>query len=163
VFVRCRPLVVFCFALLAICPTISVAEADDARVAGRASAQALELRLVAPCCWNQTLEVHESEVASALRKEIRERLASGEPSEAIEDDFALRYGERIRAVPKGRDPRTTVPVLIGALMLFGALGLVALGRRWTRRSATTSRVEDAFERPVADDYDGELEDELQRL
>ena len=30
----------------------------------------LERRLFAPCCWSQTLDVHESELASSLRREI---------------------------------------------------------------------------------------------
>src|SRR5262245_9645491 len=44
----------------------------------------LEGRLLAPCCWIQTLDVHGSEVAVGLRTEIRHRLRAGESAGAIE-------------------------------------------------------------------------------
>lgn len=93
---------------------------------------ALGARLIAPCCWTQTLDVHESELATALRLEIRGRLLAGEAADAIEDDLAKRYGERIRAVPKGRDPRGTGAIAIGVGALLAALMLVRMVRGWTR-------------------------------
>jgi cytochrome c-type biogenesis protein CcmH len=49
----------------------AVAHADaGAEHTQRRSALALELRLLAPCCWVQTLDVHESELATALRSEM---------------------------------------------------------------------------------------------
>lgn len=151
----------FFVALLALWPALGRGEAGEPHLAGQASAHALELRLVAPCCWNQTLDVHESEVAAVLRQEIRARLANGETSAVIEDDFARRYGERIRAVPRGRDPLLAVPLLIGALMTLSALGLIALGRRWTRQGLAPPTIETRT--TLADDYDGRLDEELQRL
>ncbi|HMJ15590.1 MAG TPA: hypothetical protein VK524_29440, partial [Polyangiaceae bacterium] len=41
-------------------------------------ADRLEGRIRAPCCWNQTLDIHSSEIASALKREIRTRLRKGE-------------------------------------------------------------------------------------
>lgn len=95
---------------------------------------AVEARLLAPCCWNQTLEVHASPLADELRAEIRARLAAGETGAAIEDDLAARYGERIRALPRGEDPlRSLGPgVALGLLVVGGVLLLV--GRRWRARS-----------------------------
>jgi cytochrome c-type biogenesis protein CcmH len=62
-------------------------------------AERLEGRLLAPCCWSQTLDIHGSEIANSLRHEIRTRLKSGEAADAIEASLVARYGERIRAVP----------------------------------------------------------------
>lgn len=91
-------------------------------------------RLLAPCCWNQTLEVHDSEIARQLRAELRVRLMAGEAPQAIERDLVLRYGERILAVP-GRDSRQDIVWLVLVAMIAALLGLVAAGRRWRARSS----------------------------
>ncbi len=124
---------------------------------------ALQGRLMAPCCWTQTLDVHESEISTQLRAEIHTRLGRGESAEAIEDDFASRFGEQIRAMPKGRDPLRRVPALVGGAMLLSAVGLFWVLRRWARRGdeGAPSVVEPA--EAAGDDYDARLDDELRRL
>lgn len=134
--------------------------ASDHDVAGE-GARALEGRLLAPCCWIQTLDVHESELATALRAEIAERLRRGEASEAIEDDLAARFGERIRAVPRGEDPRSFVAAGAFAGMLVALVGLLALLRSWVRRGAVTQPAAEGA--PPRDEYDERLDDELARL
>ena len=37
-------------------------------------ASRLEGRIMAPCCWNQTIDIHGSEPSYELRREIRRRL-----------------------------------------------------------------------------------------
>ena len=123
---------------------------------------ALQGRLMAPCCWTQTLDVHESEISTQLRAEIHNRLARGESAAAIEDDFAARFGEQIRAVPKGRDPLRRVPLLVGGAMLLSAVGLFWVLRRWARRGDEgATDVEPAA--AARDEYDARLDDELRRL
>lgn len=100
----------------------------------RGEAQEVFGRLLAPCCWAQTLDVHESDVASTLRSEIAARLLVGESTHAIEDDLAARYGERIRAVPRGRDTRTSVAVWVFAAMAIALLVLCLVAQRWVRRN-----------------------------
>jgi cytochrome c-type biogenesis protein CcmH len=117
------------FSLLAY---VSSVAAEQDRVPG---ARALESRLIAPCCWTQTLDVHESEPAAALRREIDRRLRGGETAPQIEDALALRYGERIRAVPRGQDPRSEIPLAVGLVMLVGICALVLVARRWRSASA----------------------------
>lgn len=117
-------------------------------------ARALEGRLIAPCCWTQTLDVHESEPASALRSEIAARLRQGQSSASIEADLAARYGARIHAVTPHADARPVIPAVTGAGMLASALALAAWGRR---RKALAI----APERPAADDYDARLDAELE--
>ena len=122
----------------------------------------LEGRLLAPCCWTQTLDMHESELATSLRHEIRHRLSSGEAATAIEDDFAGRYGERIRAVPKGGDVRVAVPITAGLLAVICGAGLVFLVLRWTRRGSAS--LERAPERSARRDaYDDRIDDALRDL
>jgi cytochrome c-type biogenesis protein CcmH/NrfF len=113
--------------------TRALAETGSAlRRADRASE--LEQRLLAPCCWAQTLDVHESDLSTALRIEIRARLSSGEHPLAIEDGLAARFGERIRAVPRGNDVRAVVPVAIGTGMVLSLFALLLFVRRGRRLS-----------------------------
>lgn len=119
-------------------------------------------RLVAPCCWNQTLDIHDSELATRLRVEIAERLKAGESSLAIEDDMAARYGERIRAVPRARDPRQSMALLVVAAMAGVLFALFALARRWTRRRTTNSDDSVLADEPRTE-YDARLDHELARV
>jgi cytochrome c-type biogenesis protein CcmH len=141
-------------------------ERDSTPAAGEVT---LERRLLAPCCWNQTLDMHESDLASSLRGEVRARLHAGEPASTIEDDLVARYGERIRAVEKGRDPGGAMPFLVGlGALSIGAL-LVVMVRRWRRSPASARSREDmrgAASKVVQspdDPYDTRLDDELRAL
>lgn len=107
----------------ALVATAAIAEEDAA---------SLIARLRAPCCWNQTLDVHASPSADGLRDEIRRRAAEGETVAAIEADVVKRYGERIRAVPSAG---FLTPLGIFGLMggLFILIATIAMGVRMTRK------------------------------
>jgi cytochrome c-type biogenesis protein CcmH/NrfF len=91
-------------------------------------------RLLAPCCWREPLRAHPSELAEQLRSEIRRRLADGEAVGRIEADFVSRYGERIRALPEGSDPRWMILFASAALSTTGLLALFFMARPRLRRS-----------------------------
>jgi cytochrome c-type biogenesis protein CcmH len=120
---------------LALAPALASAGPTEATPRGSGSGSADEVygRLVAPCCWNQTLDVHDSELATTLRLEVATRLSAGEPALSIEDDLARRYGERVRAVPRGNDTRTFVGASVFAAMAVLLIGLCILAQRWVRR------------------------------
>jgi cytochrome c-type biogenesis protein CcmH len=96
-------------------------------------AERLEGRLLAPCCWAQTLDIHGSEIANSLRREIRTRLKAGEQPEVIEQSLVARYGERMRAVPD-RVPLDMMGSLgwLGAAVSAGFLAFVLW--QWRKRS-----------------------------
>lgn len=147
--------------LLSLCAGRAHAQAPAPRRNTQASE--LEQRLLAPCCWTQTLDIHDSELVSSLRKEIRSRLGRGEAPAAIEDDFVRRFGERVRAVPKGRDPRTTVPTVVGLLMLSTIAALFRMvWRAHTRASVQRAEPRDE-EAAEIDAYDKQLAEELARV
>jgi cytochrome c-type biogenesis protein CcmH len=124
---------------------------------------ALEQRLVAPCCWVQTLDVHDSPVARDLRAEIHRRLAAGEPAPKIEADLVARYGDRIRAMPPGNPLAKTAAVVFGAVAL-AALLLVLLVRRWVKRDRTAEAADaPAKDAAARDEYDDELDDQLRKM
>lgn len=142
---------------LSLSPALASAHEGDDAVVG---AGTIEGRLLAPCCWTQTLDVHESPLADALRAEIRARLRRGESAAAIESDLVTRYGERVRAVPAGRDTRGTVPVLVGLGMLGSVVGLVFVVRRWVRRSVSPPPPAPGAPR---DAWDARIDEELRAL
>ncbi|WP_437669745.1 cytochrome c-type biogenesis protein CcmH [Sorangium sp. So ce131] len=121
--------------------------------------RALAARLLAPCCWDQTLDVHESEVASALRREIRARLRRGEAADAIEQDLVARYGDRLRAAPSsGLLGKVALGLMLGIAATF--LGVFALLRSWRRSAEQPAPSDVAVTTGVRDEYDERLDNEL---
>jgi cytochrome c-type biogenesis protein CcmH len=145
------------------------ADASDAGARAQSAASALgsaapneaivEGRLLAPCCYTQTLDVHESPMATELRLEVRTRLAAGESPEAVEDDFAARYGEQVRAVPRGRDPRGSMFLSATGVLVAAGIGLGLLVRRWRRTPLDAPR---AVPEP-RDAFDERIDAELREL
>ena len=147
-------------AVLSLAPASALAHDEPAVVVE--GARAIEGRLLAPCCWKQTLDVHESPLADQLRSEIRARLRRGEAGASIEADMVVRYGERVRAVPAGRDTRSTVPVFVGVAMLGSVVALAFAVRRWTRRHVDPAPPAPT---PLASKnaYDARVDEELRLL
>lgn len=134
--------------------------ADEARAPH--GARTLMSHVVAPCCWRQTIDAHDSELAAELRREVYARLRAGELPEAIEDDFVRRYGHRVLALPGDTDPSGVLPVVVGAAMVVSLLGLVAWVRM-RRRDDWDAEVPQAATRASgAADYDARLDAELAR-
>lgn len=146
-------------------PHVAHADQADQAVSGILSeripgAERIEGRLLAPCCWNQTLDTHGSEIAYALRREIRTRLKAGETPAQVEADLIDRYGPRLRAVPDG------VPLEGAALLGWAGIGLAGVGLavllvRWRRaRTLSAPAAAEAVERDALDER---LDAELRRL
>jgi len=126
-------------ALLAIIPGY----AKDARPA--AADPALEKRVMAlsselRClvCQNQTIADSNADLASDLRKEIREKMQQGASNSEIIDFMVARYGDFVLYRPPLKT--TTFLLWFGPLLLLaaGALVLVRLVRR--RRPAADAEM-----------------------
>ena len=100
----------------------------------------LEATLLAPCCWNQTLDNHNSDVANEVRREIRVRLLAGEDVDTVRAAMARKYGERIVAVP---DDSPLATVALGLGIAVGVAGLIAAWAliRWRRKSEEAEAAE----------------------
>lgn len=124
-------------------------------------AAVLEGKILAPCCWNQTIDIHGSEPAMALRREIRRRLRAGETEETITASLVGRYGPKILAVPPGSPLKSVAAVM--ALSMGGA-GILAFGmlKRWRARSAPAEGKRKKTE-PVDEKLDARLDAELKAL
>ncbi|HET7545090.1 MAG TPA: cytochrome c-type biogenesis protein CcmH [Polyangiaceae bacterium] len=148
-------------------PAASVAPEDDygddiqGDVPG---ASALEGRLMAPCCWMQTIDIHGSPISLSMRHEIRRRLRNGESVEAIQASFVERYGTKILAVQEGSQLRN---LFIGLALAMGGAGVAAalMVGRWRKRSLTQSGTKDGKNAPPAarDQWDEKLDAELKQL
>jgi cytochrome c-type biogenesis protein CcmH len=100
-------------------------------------ARLLERKLMAPCCFTQTIDQHESEAARAMRAELRQLLAQGLTDEQVLDHYVERHGPRILAVPPaqgfGRLLYWVPSMLTGVLLVAVCLLL----RSWYRRGRAT--------------------------
>jgi cytochrome c-type biogenesis protein CcmH len=136
---------------------ISLALPVSAEPAGtQPGAVALESRLYAPCCYQGTLDVHDSELARELRKEIVDRLARGESSDSIQADFVERYGDRVLAA-RSSGPSATMGLSVVALSVAAAAMLAMLmRRRWSRRPGPRLVPATALRDGLDDRLDAEL-------
>lgn len=139
----------FVVAIFCLPRVVHADERDQERV--------LEGRLIAPCCWLQTLDVHESPLASELRGEVHARLQGGASVREVEADLVERYGERIRAIPAGSDPRRGLG-LSTVVVVLGAGGLLLL--RFVRRVRRARLELPPPARVGLERYDQRLDDEL---
>ena len=120
----------------------------------------LEERLLAPCCYKQTLQSHESPKASELRREIRERLGKGDTVDIIEADMVRRFGPEVRAIPRGFSLGWMGLWPFGFAMLFGVTVLV---RRARRVALTPKQSLSGTEEPVGEEMNDRIDDEIDRL
>lgn len=126
-------------------------------------ARVVTSRLLAPCCYQQTLDVHESPLATELREEVGARLRAGQTPAQIEARLVSRYGERVRAVPRDHDPRGYVLALVAVAMAVAAAMLLRATRRWSRSVAAPAVPRDARPDVARDALDDRLDDELRAL
>jgi len=132
-------------------------------------ASRLEGRIMAPCCWNQTIDIHGSEPSYELRREIRKRLKAGESADAIEASLVTRFGPKILAVPDSSPLGSLATVLSLAFGGVGVAGYFML-RRWSRagkvgdaqRSQKKSE-KDGGSSAKADALDARLDRELSEI
>lgn len=84
--------------------------------------RALQEKLIAPCCWSESVAMHRSEVAAEMRAEIARMVQEGRTDREILDSYKARYGTRILMEPEGqlRLWAYTIP----AAAIFAGLALV---------------------------------------
>ena len=85
----------------------------------------IEGRLMAPCCYTQTIRDHDSQVAAEMREEVTTMVVSGKSEQEIITYYRAKYGETILVVPDGMSGGllTFTPVMIfvastGLLLFF---------------------------------------------
>jgi len=133
-------------------------------------AKRLEGRIIAPCCWNQTIDIHGSEPSYALRREIRTRLKAGESPDAIEQSLIQRYGQKILAV-QDKSPVVSVANTLGLAFLGAGIGAYFMLKRWSRAGAEAAKKKSkksgdsgpGSAEPKRDALDERLDEELAQI
>jgi len=87
----------------------------------------LEDKLMAPCCYSQTIRVHMSAEAEQMREEVTDMVLAGKSEQDIIKYYKAEYGETILVVPDGKAGQIAygVPVIVA----LSAFGLLAFGIR----------------------------------
>jgi cytochrome c-type biogenesis protein CcmH/NrfF len=85
------------FKILLLAPAMALLSPQQTTTVKRA-----ENALLAPCCYTQSIALHESPVAAQMRQEVTEMAASGLSEQEIMEHYKAIYGERILIVPDGR-------------------------------------------------------------
>jgi len=77
--------------------------------------RSLQEKLIAPCCWSESVASHRSEIAAEMRAEISRMVAEGKSDREILDYYKAKYGPRILMEPEGelRMWAYTIPVVAG--------------------------------------------------
>ncbi len=84
--------------------------------------EALEARLVAPCCWSESVKDHQSPVAVAMRAEIARFVAEGKSDAEILDYYKQQYGARVLIEPEGNT--LALAILVPVVMALIGAGFV---------------------------------------
>lgn len=87
-----------------------------------AQVKKLEDKLMAPCCYSQTIREHMSMEAEQMREEVTAMVVSGKSDREILNYYKAKYGETILVVPDGAAGRWTFGIPIAVLL--ASLGLV---------------------------------------
>jgi cytochrome c-type biogenesis protein CcmH len=91
--------------------------------------RALQEKLVAACCWSESIAHHSSGKAGEMRLELRRMLEAGKSDEEILAAFQAAYGKRVLMEPAGhaRAVAYAIPAVAGVL---GLALVVWILRRW---------------------------------
>ena len=86
----------------------------------------LEKKLMAPCCYSQTIYDHMSNEAAQMRDEVMAMVEAGKSEQEIITYYRMKYGETILAVPDGRagEVAYAVPVSIALVALLALAGVI---------------------------------------
>jgi cytochrome c-type biogenesis protein CcmH/NrfF len=100
----------------------------------------LEHKLMAPCCYSQTIDEHMSQEAADMRAEVEQFVESGRSDREILTFYRKKYGETILASPDGITGAvfTAVPILLCSISI---LFLVWLVHAWSGRNRLALKAE----------------------
>jgi len=114
-------------------------------------------KLMAPCCWSETADVHRSPAAERVKSQIRTALENNYTEQEILEAFVAAYGERILARPKAEGFNLLAWIMPAVAIL---LGLYAAWR-FLRRSQTRVAASPSTPATNQDTYAERLERELE--
>jgi cytochrome c-type biogenesis protein CcmH/NrfF len=99
----------------------------------------LEHAVLAPCCYAESIAVHQSEIALKMRMEIAKWVAAGKPDQEILDTYAGLYGSKVLVDPRTM-PRGWTPFFPWLVLILGTFLVGWLLRRWRAGPQTATAV-----------------------
>ena len=141
--------------LVLLATLLLAASAQAQESTSRDALRGVYAHFVAPCCWTESLDEHDSPLATSLREEIGSRMAAGETVGQVEEAMVGRYGTRVLTSPPGF--AWLAWTLLALLALSGAL----LVQRHRRRAKAAPAL--AAEAPTRDALDVRIDDALREL
>ncbi len=95
----------------------------------------LEHTVLAPCCYTESVAIHQSEIALKMRLEIAKWVAAGKSDREILDTYAGLYGSKVLVDPRTM-PRGWAPFFPWLVLLVGLFVVGRLLKRWRAVSRT---------------------------
>lgn len=133
--------------LLPLLAFAQTAEQPQARVAR------LEHAVLAPCCYTESVAIHQSEIAVKMRLEIAKWVAAGKSDQEILDTYAGLYGSKVLVDPRTM-PRGWTPFFPWLVLILGVFLVAWLLKRW-RAAPRTAAALSATEVVNLPDFDDE--------
>jgi len=99
----------------------------------QARVERLQHKLLAPCCYTESIAEHRSEVALQMREEVRRMVQEGKSDQEILDYYKARYGMRVLAEPEGK-LWWWMNIIPAVALLAGLLLVIYLVLKWYRSS-----------------------------
>jgi len=128
----------------------------------------IEHSLVAPCCWNMTVDQHDSPKSREVRQKIAELIQDGKTKDEIINYFVSQpqYGERILATPSqdnllGKAAYWLIPIAL----IFGAFVVTKTIRSLSAKPSTEKSSKSATSEGhagSAESWDERVEEELKQ-
>ncbi|NIR48160.1 hypothetical protein GWO43_06860 [candidate division KSB1 bacterium] len=147
--------------------TINLAADQANEEKQKALQKEVEHSLVAPCCWNMTVDQHDSQASRAVRQQIEEFIKEGRTKEEMLEYFSQQYGERILASPSqetllGKSAYWLIPIAFA----FGVLVVGIAIRRMAKTSTDKQPAQKPQEPQISKkdpDLDKRVENELSQF
>lgn len=93
--------------------------------------RALQQKLVAACCWSESLAVHRSQTSLDMRVELHKLIEQGKSDAEILQWFKTQYGARVLIEPEGASSILAYAFPFLGLLL-GLYVVIRVLRRWAR-------------------------------
>ncbi|MCI5072373.1 cytochrome c-type biogenesis protein CcmH [bacterium] len=95
-------------------------------------AQAIDKRLMAPCCWAKTVAEDNSGMAFGVREQVRTLILAGKSNAEVLAYFEAEYGEKILSSPKKENFNLLLwilPFILMPLLMFGVYKIILSWRK----------------------------------
>jgi cytochrome c-type biogenesis protein CcmH len=134
---------------LTLLPLLALAETAEQP---QARVDRLEHAVLAPCCYTESVAIHQSEIAVKMRLEIAKWVAAGKSDQEILDTYAGLYGSKVLVDPR-TVPRGWTPFFPWLVLILGVFLVAWLLKRWraAHRTAAALSATEAVNLPDFDD------------